>query len=199
MAFIFKTPVSVILYNHLPFFNFNGLLKGLTIVNIVIYELLAFVILAAAFMAILSAILSVTSIIDKLVKLTAVFEIPLKVLGILVGFVEGIVICFVVLFVGIQFDITRKPIMKNEYAVKILESTPVLSDQSKPIYDSLNEIYYVAKNYKKSDDKDKANLKCLDILLKYKVLDPEVANNLIVHGKINIEGASDVVKKYEKK
>ena len=41
-AFTFKTPISELLYTSLPFFDFKGIFSGLTILNIIIYELIAF-------------------------------------------------------------------------------------------------------------------------------------------------------------
>ena len=42
LSFILKNPVSVFLYNNLPFINFGGIFKDLTVVNILFYEMIAF-------------------------------------------------------------------------------------------------------------------------------------------------------------
>lgn len=195
-AFKFKTPISEFMYANFPFFDFGGAIKGLTILNIILYEMLSFVILASLFMVLYTIVINATGIIDKLVKITLVLEVPLKILGLFVGLIEGLVITFIVLFIAMQLDTTRKFVIENEYAVKILKQTPFLSDLSKPVYDSLDEIYGVVKDYKTIKDKDEANLKCLDILLKYKVLDANAANTLVEDSKIEIEGAQGVVNKY---
>ena len=196
-AFMFKTPISEFMYSNFPFFDFGGAIKGLTILNIILYEMLAFVILASLFMVLYTLAINATGIIDRLVKLTVVLNLPLKIIGIIVGLVEGLVITFALLFVAMQIDTTRKFVVENKCAVMILRQTPILSDLSKPIYDSLNEIYTVAKDYKKIDDKNEANLKSLDILLKYKILDPTAASNLVYNSKLNIEGAKELVDKYQ--
>ena len=42
VSFLFKNPVSVFLYNNLPFFNFGGIFKDITVLNILVYEVIAF-------------------------------------------------------------------------------------------------------------------------------------------------------------
>ena len=48
LAFVLKNPISEFMYLHLPFFNFSGDLAGVTVLNILIYEGLAFLICFAA-------------------------------------------------------------------------------------------------------------------------------------------------------
>ena len=43
LAYFLKNPLSVLMYEHLPFFEF-GILKNVEILNILIYEALAFII-----------------------------------------------------------------------------------------------------------------------------------------------------------
>ena len=42
LSFSLKNYVSVFMYENLPFFNFWGLLTGLEILNVILYELIAF-------------------------------------------------------------------------------------------------------------------------------------------------------------
>ena len=37
LSYILKNPISVFLYEHLPFFNFAGIIKGVTALNIFLY------------------------------------------------------------------------------------------------------------------------------------------------------------------
>ncbi len=195
-AFIFKSSVSEILYTYLPFLNFNGLFKGLTILNIVLYELIAFCFLAGIFMLLYSVILRATKIFDKLVKATIVLALPLKIVGILIGFVEGVIVTFAILFVLNQISYTREYIEQSNAAQNILENTPLLSDASKPFSESVNEIYNIAEQYKDNNNKNEANLKSLNILLKYRILNPDTAKKLQVSGKLKIDGADKVIEGY---
>ena len=55
LAFLLKNPLSLWMYEHLPFFNFWGILKGVTVINILLYEVIAFLILVAIFTTAISA------------------------------------------------------------------------------------------------------------------------------------------------
>ena len=48
-----------------------------------------------------------------------------------------------------------------------------------------------------SNNKNECNMDALDIMLKYNVLKPDVAEKLINSGKVNINGALDIVNKYK--
>lgn len=199
LAFIFKNPVSVFMYKTLPFFKFSGILSGITVVNIIVYELLAFLLVASILLILYQAIVKVTNIVEKILKITFVFALPSKILGAILGFAEGVVFTFVILFLCLQFELTRPYINSSKYGNVILEGTPVLSDVVSPIYDSLKEIYEVADNYKdlsEAEDRNRANLECLEVLLKYKVLDVANADFLMNSEKIMMPGAEEIIDKY---
>ena len=44
LSYYLKNPISVFLYEHLPFFKFGGIIKGVTALNIFLYEAFAFLI-----------------------------------------------------------------------------------------------------------------------------------------------------------
>ena len=44
LSYIVKSPLSLILYKKLPFIEFGGILNGLSAINILMYEILAFII-----------------------------------------------------------------------------------------------------------------------------------------------------------
>ena len=48
IAFIFKDKLMVVLYENLPFFDFFGLIKGISAVNILFYQLISFIIIFMA-------------------------------------------------------------------------------------------------------------------------------------------------------
>ena len=198
-AYLLKNPVSLFLYDHLPFFKLGGLLSGISVFNIIIYELLSFLIAASVLMIIYKIILHVTNIIEKILKITIVLAIPSKIIGLLVGFIEGIVVCFIALFIMLQFSSTKDYVNSSKYGNLILTSTPILSDSTKDIYKALDEIYKVAEDYKDSSDRNAANIEALDIILKYKLIEPNTAQKLIDEKKLNIKGAEEIIEKYNKK
>ena len=143
-----------------------------------------------------SVVLRGTKILDRLVKATLILELPLKIIGIALGFIEGVIVTFIILFVLMQINVTREYIKDNDAAQNVLKNTPLLSEAAKPISKSVNEIYTVAENYKDNTDKNEANLKSLDILLKYRIINPNTAKGLQISGKLNIKGAETLIEGY---
>jgi len=197
LAFFLKNPVSIFMYQNLPFFKFGGIFTGISVLNIILYEVIAFLIVAGILLIIYKIILKVTNVIDKIIKITFIFELPSKLLGALVGFIEGCIFIFIILFVSSQIETTRDYIIDSKYGNKILTNTPILSKAISPIYNSIQEIYDVAENYKDSIDREKANLESLDILLKYRVLDIKNAEMLVENGKISGDEVNEILKKYQ--
>ena len=64
LSFLLKNPISVFLYNNLPFFNFGGVFKDITVLNILLYETIAFFII----------FFLLTIIFRILIKITKIFE-----------------------------------------------------------------------------------------------------------------------------
>ena len=198
LAFILKNPISVYMYENLPFFKLSGILSGITVLNVIIYELIAFLLVAAILLIVYELIIKISKILELVLKVTFILEIPSKLLGAVVGFIEGIVIIFLVLFVLIQFDTTRTYIRESKFGDPILAKTPILGSAIEPVYSSLKEIYEVAEHYKDSTDRNQANLESLDILMKYKVIEAKNAQVLVDNGKLKIDGIEQVIVKYNK-
>ncbi len=197
-AYILKNPVSLFLYDHLPFFKLNGILSGISVFNIIIYELLSFLIVASVLLIAYRVILGITNVIEKILNITIILAIPSKLIGLVIGFVEGVVVSFIVLFLLLQFSSTKEYVEKSKYGEIILTSTPVLSDATESVYKALDEIYKVAENYKDSTDRNSANLEALDIILKYKLIKPDTAIKLVNEKKLDIDGALAIIEKYNK-
>ena len=47
LAFLLKNPISSFMYENLPFFSFGGMFKGVTALNIIVYEVIAFFIVVS--------------------------------------------------------------------------------------------------------------------------------------------------------
>lgn len=196
VAYFLKNPVSVFLYEHLPFINFRGIFAGISVINIIFYELVAFFAVAAVLMLFYRLLIMATNVVDMILKATVILEIPSKILGIVVGAIEGLVIVFVLLFISIQFDYTKQYVDASKYGHEILLKTPLLSDATGSIYKSIQEISTLANGYKEAEDKNEVNLQSLNILLKYKVIEPNNAKTLVESGKLNINGADALIDSY---
>lgn len=196
VAFELKNPVSVYMYKHLPFFNLGGLLNGISVLNVIIYELIAFVLVASILMIIYKLVISLTSIIEKIIKITVILEIPSKIIGLLLGLVEGFLFSFIVLFLAYHIDYSRNMIIDSRYGMKIMNNTPYLSKNIKPLTKASEKIIKIANDYKDEKNRDEANAKALDVLLKYKIISKDNAEYLIDTGKLKIKNVDKVIEKY---
>jgi uncharacterized membrane protein required for colicin V production len=196
LAFYFKNALSEFLYTHLPFFKFTGDFANLSLINIIIYEIIAFLILVIIFGTVLKLVLVVTGIVEKVLDLTVVLGFVSRLLGLVFGLIETYIILFIVLFILNSIPLTNQYIEDSYLSERILNSTPVLSKSFINENNAINEFSDLAKECNDTNSYE-CNIKSLDILLKYGVLKPESAEKLINEGKININGALDIVKNYE--
>lgn len=195
-AFYFKNALSEFLYTNLPFFKFGGDFANLSLINIIIYEVIAFLILVIIFGLILKLIVAVTGLVEKVLDLTIVLGFISKLLGLIFGLFETYFILFILLFLLNCLPATNNYIEESYLGQRILNSSPIISKSFANENNAINEFSELAKECNDSNSYE-CNIKSLDILLKYGVLKPETAEKLINDGKININGALDIVKNYE--
>lgn len=192
-AYILKNPVSVFLYTHMPFFKFGGVFKGVSVLNILIYEFIAFVLVFLVILLILKIIYDATGLVNKLFSVVAFLGLPNKILGAVVGFIESLValyfISFLFVFICNFFGFGMK-----ESLVDTVVDIPVLKETFGPSLNSINDIGVLAKDYKDVQDKDEFNYKSLEILLKYDVITKENAKKLIDSKKLVIPNSEELVK-----
>lgn len=194
VAYSLKNPVSVLMYENLPFFSFGGVIKGIGVINILVYELIAFLVVAAALMFILKILIGLTGIVEKLLKMTIFLSIPSKILGIFVGALEYYVYVFLAL-VFLNLPAFNIQIVKDStYADKILHNTPVLSDMVGKTVDTYTEVYNIMHD-KNNMSNTEINQKVLDMFLEKKVITVDSAQKLLDMNKIQIEDES-ILDKY---
>ena len=192
LSFYLKNPVSKLMYTYLPFFN---IWNGLKVFNIVLYEALAFLIIYIILLSILHIIIKVTGIFEKILKFTIVLGIPSKLLGAIFGLFESYVFIFLILFVGGRLSFLAPLIDESKLADIIMTKSPVISNITNDYYESFEEIYSLKDKYENSN-KDEYNKEALDILLKYNLITPESANNLVEQGKLDFNGAKEIIESY---
>lgn len=198
LAFVLKNPLSLILYKNLPFFKFKGIFEGISTLNILMYEILAFIIALAILSIALTIIIKISGIIEKILKLTIVLALPSKLLGVIVGFIQSIVVLYVFLFL-LSLPILRVPYIKDsKYAQMILEKTPVISKVTDGLVKTFNEISdFADKNIKNNVDKRQTNREMLEIMLKNDVVTSENVKYLSDKGKIDIDNIDELLSKYK--
>lgn len=191
-AWILKNPIASVLFTKLPFFNFTS---STSLINIIIYEMIAFFIIAIILMIIVKAIVFFTHLIDKILDLTKSLGFVSRILGLIFGFLEMYVLIFIALFLLYNFTNVYKEMNENTFALRMLNSTPVLSNVVHDEKATFDEIYNLKNNYKENDEE--YNKQLFDTMLKYKIISPNTAKELVKDNKIKIDGAQDIIKKYE--
>ena len=183
ISFKLRAPISTFMYNNLPFFSFSGLFKGVSIINILLYEVIAFLIIFSIIYLVLRILLKISGLIEKILRITVILGIFSRICGAIVGLIESYIIIFVFLFVSSQPFINVKEINDSKYANKILDSTPIMSDYIKNTRIVINEIYDLTKIY--NEDKDEFNEQAIALFIKYDIITTENVELLRKKGKIN--------------
>ena len=191
LAFYLKNYISVIMYENLPFFNFFGLINGIDTLNILLYEVIAFLVIFIALLFVLKVVLMLTGLVEKILKATVILSIPSKLLGIVVGVIEMYVYLFLILVI-VSLPIFDSSFLKDSKMNNfILNNTPVLSGVSEEIIDIYGDVYNIIDN-RKNKTNEQLNEEILKVLIDKKVVTKESAKKLVVKNKIHINDKSIV-------
>ncbi len=199
VAFAFKGVLGNVLCKWLPFFNFAGNLEGVTVLNILLYQLIAFLIIYSLLFSVYMIVMKISGVVQKLVHMTVILWLPSKIIGAVVAFITGYVMVFVVLLALLIPLKDTDIFIESRFANYIVYDTPILAGSADNISSSINEVYTLGEELSKGNiSKNEANLETMDILLKYKIVSPETARQLIVLDKLDgISGLDSVIQKYE--
>lgn len=184
LSFLLKNPISVFLYNNLPFFNFGGIFKDITVLNILVYEVVAFFIVFFVLTIIFKLLLKLTKVFETILTMTIILGIPSKILGAILGAIQTIIYVFIVLYIlnlpTINLDIVKDSKVGNT----ILDKTPILTNVCDKTLSVFNEIFELKEEYKNTNNVDEFNEKALKIMIDKKVITEENAKRLMDKGKI---------------
>lgn len=193
LSFLLKNPIAEWLSLNLPFFNFWGVFKGVTILNVVIYQLIAFFLVFAILMTIYSIVVKISGLVERFLRLTIILGLPSKILGLIVGLVEGwFIAATILMFLSVPiFNLA----FVHESGVRkyILEKTPIISNMTKDTSKAVEEIIELKDEFSSNSSKDKFNREAFDIMLKYDVIDVDYANKLVSSGKLDIDDAQSII------
>lgn len=190
ISFYLKTGLASFLIDKLPFFNFGGSLEGLTSINILVYNIIAFVFIFIMLSCVLNIVIAVTGFIDTLLKFTVIWIIPSKIGGAIIGFLEAWVYIFLVVFILGQIRVTSSWVDDSKIGDFILNHTPVMNTILGDARDAANEIYAIVKDVEGSSDEEKRdiNISILQIEMKYNLITKEEVSTLISTGKLELDG-----------
>lgn len=188
-SYLLKGFVGKILCLYAPFIRFTGSLEGISSFNIFMYQTIAFLLVFSILLGVYAILAKTSKFIQKIVNMTIILILPSKILGGVVGIIKGWLIVFMALLL-FMLPFGNSPMMRNSSVTKfILYKTPFVSSYTEKLTSSLEEVYDVIYKVSKGkiDNKD-ANVKCLDIMLKYKMVDRDTVVELVDSGKIENNG-----------
>lgn len=198
IAYFLKNPVSEFLMSFCPFFNFGGIIKGVTVLNIAVYEIIAFILVFSILLIGLKVLLLATGLLETILKFTIILGIPSKILGAIVGAIKNYIIVFFVLYLLSMPNFVDVSFVKDSnYREPILKNTPLLSKVAESSLKVLDEFKGLTDKYTEAENSNEFNLETLDLFLKYKVVTVDAVKKLDESGKINIKGIDSVIEKYE--
>ncbi len=183
----------------LPFIKFSGSLSGLTVINIFLYQALAFLLIFSILLGIYTILIKLSKTIQKIVNLTIILWLPSKLLGLLIGFIKAWVIIFVILTVLIV-PFKDHWILKDSHLTNtIMYNTPILKGVTSSFTSAIEEIANLTiKTTNKEENIEQINKEAIDIMLKYNVVDKDLIETLIkIHKIDNIGNIDDILNKYD--
>lgn len=195
IAFYLKNPVAEFLSLNLPFIKISGVL-GVEALNILFYQLISFIIVVSILEIALNLLIKLSGIVETLLKFTIVLGIPSKILGLILGLVEGIVIVYVVLVFISQPLFNLKVFDDSSLTPKILNNIPGLSNVAHGIVETFTDVYELTDKYSKTNDSNGYTRDAIDIMLKHKVINADYVEKLVEKDKVTAPGINEVLKKY---
>lgn len=196
LSYLLKNYISELMYQYLPFFDFGGALKGVSVVNILVYEVISFFIVFSLLMIVFKLVLFVSKVFETLLKFTIILGIPSKLLGAVVGMVEYYIIAFFALYILTLPIFAIEGMENSKFKDPILKNTPVLSHYTKDGLHVFEEVKELKDKYEVENNPDEFNLEALDLFLKYKVVTKESVTKLVESKKLDIPNVDTILSKY---
>lgn len=194
IAFKMKDIIGLFLCKVCPFFKFNGYIT----LNILVYQLIAFVLIASILFSIFAIVLKLTGVVQKLVDLTVILTIPSKIGGFIIGLLEGYVVMFIIILI-LSVPLRNVELFSESKLVdKMLNNTPILSSSLDGVGDVIFNVFHITSEVKEGENENtKVNMDIMKTYLDYKVITKEDAIDLIDTGKLNsINGIKEFVNNY---
>lgn len=193
LSFILKNYISVFFYENLPFFNFWGIFKGIQIINVIFYELLAFLIISSVLSIAYRILLTITGIVEKILKATIILSIPSKIIGAIIGLVESYIWVYIILFILTLPFFNIRSLYNSQMSMFILKSTPVVSTYTSKTVDIYFNLYEIIDN-KDGKSTKVVNEEAMDFMLKYEIISVSSADKLIRTKKVDVNNKSFIDK-----
>ncbi len=198
LSFVFKGLLGNLMCIILPFFKLSGIIEGFSVINILIYQIIAFMLVFAILLTIYEIFLKISKFIQKLVNLTIILILPSKLLGAVVSLIKGVIVLFAV-FIVLMIPLKNSELFTGSTMVnQILYKTPILSQSSNNYINTVEEIYNLAEKVSnKKISTNAANLELLDMMLKHKIVNKSTVESLVkLHKLDDVNNIETVLQKY---
>ena len=198
LSFVFKGLLGNLMCIILPFFKLSGIIEGFSVINILIYQIIAFMLVFAILLTIYEIFLKISKFIQKLVNLTIILILPSKLLGAVVSLIKGVIVLYAV-FIVLMIPLKNSELFTGSTMVnQILYKTPILSQSSNNFINTVEEIYNLAEKVSnKKISTNAANLELLDMMLKHKIVNKSTVESLVkLHKLDDVNNIETVLQKY---
>lgn len=186
IAYALKDSVANLLMKYLPFFNFGGIFEGITAINVLMYEMISFVVIFILLYCILNILLTLSGAVEKLLKFTIILAIPSKILGFILGLMEGIIFTYMILFVFLHLPQTENMVMDSKVALVVLERTPFIGSVALKTTLALEKINDIVTDLNDNTSRDEINFNVIHTLVYYKIISQEDVEELMKSGKLRV-------------
>ncbi len=187
LAFWLKDYLANFIMKYLPFFHFKGIFMEIPAINILVYQMLAFVVIFIIGYCLLGILIDITNIMDKVLKFSIILAIPDKILGLIVGLFDGIVFAFLLTFVAYHISPLESYINDSKIGNVLLERTPFIGPLMTKNVLALEEINKIAHNVTEDSNIESVNAQVIQSLLHYNIISKEKVEELIASKKISID------------
>lgn len=200
LSFYLKGPVSMILFEAFPFHVQSGIFEGISSINFLLYEGIAFIICEIVLSIIFNILVRVTKVFNKMVNKIVILAIPNKIIGAAFGTLRYFIFGFFLLFICSLIPNTSKFIKDSSFSMGILNNTPILTNVTKDFNNSIKDIYALIDKYDDETEvaKESIDYDTLDILLKYDIVSSDTIQKMNENGKIKIDNIDELINKYSK-
>lgn len=192
LSYKLKNYIGDFLVLNFPFFKFSNFANGATALNIILYQSIAFILIAVMLYSVYQFIVAITGIFEKILKFTIILGLPSKFLGFFVGLIKGVIITYILLFFINQPALNLQFAKESEYANVILTKTPLLNKVASDSLVVIDEIYELTE----IEDVNEMNLKIIDLILKNDVTSSKIVQKLVEKGKLKVENIDTILNKY---
>ncbi len=195
LAYWIKTPIGEFLAENFPFLTFGGKLIYMPVVNIIFYQMIAFIIVFAILAIVFNIILFLTKVLEKILDATIVLGLVSRICGFVVGLIEGYIIMYFVC-VLLSFPIFNQTVVaESKLKESMLNNTPILSKYTGGLVKTVNGVVELADDFKE-DKADEFNLKTIELMLDNKMVSKKHIQTLQKQNKLDTPGLDELLERY---